>query len=563
MLGGIAAGLASIRPDRRTLRRDAIAGVPGAIAGVPDGMATAVLAGVNPIHGLYAGFAGPIAGGLTSSSRLMVITTTGASALAAGSALGGLDPADRSTGLFLIVTVAGALMIAAGLLRLGRYTRFVSVSVMTGFLTGVAANIILGQLPDLAGVDAEGSTSLAKAIDLITHPSEIELASLLVGLSALALFAVLARTRIAPFASVVALAVPTLLTLGVASIQRVDDVGDIPQGVPVPHLPDLGLLFSVSVVTGALSIAAIVLVQGAGVSEAAPNPDGTMSDSSRDFIAQGTGNVASGLFRGIPVGGSVGQTAINVAAGARTRWASIFVGMWMLTILVAFSGVVGRVAMPTLAAVLIYAASRSIRVGGIQTVFRTGWTSQIAIVTTFLATLFLSIPQAVGIGVALSLLLQLNKEALDLTLVELVPRLDGRFDERPAPARLRGRDVTLIDVYGSLYYAGSRTLQAKLPDPAGAEAPVVVLRLRGRTALGATAFVVLADYADRLNDVGGRLFLSGVDRGLLAQLQRTQKVDVDGRVHVFEATTVVGESSSEAHRQAQAWLEGREREEAT
>ena len=563
MPGGIAARLASIRPDRRTLRRDAIAGVPGAIAGVPDGMATAVLAGVNPIHGLYAGFAGPIAGGLTSSTRLMVITTTGASALAAGSALEGLDPADRSTGLFLIVAVAGALMIAAGLLRLGRYTRFVSVSVMTGFLTGVAANIILGQLPVLAGADAAGSTSLAKALDLTTHPSEIEPASLFVGLSALVLFAVLAHTRIAPFASIVALAVPTLLTLGVASIERVDDVGDIPQGVPVPHLPDLGLLFSLSVVTGALSIAAIVLVQGAGVSEAAPNPDGTMSDSSRDFIAQGAGNVAAGLFRGTPVGGSVGQTAINVASGARTRWASVFVGIWMLTILVAFSGVVGRVAMPTLAAVLIYAASRSIRVGGIQTVFRTGRTSQIAIVTTFLATLFLSIPQAVGIGVALSLLLQLNKEALDLTLVELVPRLDGRFEERPAPAHLRSRDVTLIDVYGSLYYAGSRTLQAKLPDPAGAESPVVVLRLRGRTALGATAFVVLAGYADRLHDVGGRLFLSGVDRGLLAQLQRTQKVDVDGRVHVFEATTVVGESSSEAHRQAQAWLEGRAREEPT
>jgi len=119
----------------------------------------------------------------------------------------------------------------------------------------------------------------------------------------------------------------------------------------------------------------------------------------------------------------------------------------------------------------------------------------------------------------LKLLLQLNKEALDLAVVELVPRLDGRFDERPAPARLRSRDVTVIDVYGSLYYAGSRTLQAKLPDPTGAESPVVVLRLRGRTALGTTAFVVLADYAGRLEDVDGRLFLSGVDRGLLAQLQ--------------------------------------------
>jgi sulfate permease, SulP family len=510
--------LATVRPDRRTLKSDAIAGVPGAIGSVPDGMACAVLAGVNPIHGLYAGFAGPIAGGMTASTRLMVITTTGASALAAGSAIQSLDSADRSAALFVIVAVAGALMIAAGLLRLGRYTRFVSVSVMIGFLTGVAANIVLGQLPDLAGAEAEGSTSLAKAIDLMTHPGRIEAASLAVGLGALAIFALLARTRISPFASVAALAIPTLLTLGVSSILRVDDVGDIPQGVPVPHLPDFDLLFSVSVMTGALSIAAIVLVQGAGVSEAAPNPGGSMSDPNRDFIAQGAGNVASGLFRGIPVGGSVGQTALNVASGARSRWASIFAGIWMLAILVAFSGIVGRVAMPTLAAVLIYAAIGSIRIGGIETVFRTGRTSQIAIVTTFLATLFLSIPQAVGIGVALSLLLQLNKEALDLAVVELVPRLDGRFDERPAPARLRSRDVTLIDVYGSLYYAGSRTLQVKLPDPAGAESPVVVLRLRGRTALGATAFVVLAAYADRLQEVGGRLFLSGVDPGLFRQL---------------------------------------------
>jgi sulfate permease, SulP family len=558
MLARFGSVLASVGPDRRTLKSDAIAGVPGAIGSVPDGMACAVLTGVNPIHGLYAAFAGPTAGGLTASTRLMVITTTGASALAAGSAIQSLDPADRSAGLFVIVAAAGALMIAAGLLRLGRYTRFVSVSVMIGFLTGVAANIVLGQLPDLAGAEAEGSTSLAKAIDLITHPGRIESASLLVGLSALAIFALLAQTRISPFASVAALAIPTLLTLGVSSILRVDDVGDIPQGVPIPHLPDFGLLFSVSVITGALSIAAIVLVQGAGVSEAAPNPDGSMSDPNRDFIAQGAGNVASGLFRGIPVGGSVGQTALNVASGARTRWASIFAGIWMVAILVAFSGIVGRVAMPTLAAVLIYAAIGSIRVGGIETVFRTGRTSQIAIVTTFLATLFLSIPEAVGIGVALSLLLQLNREALDLAVVELVPRLDGRFDERPAPMRLRSRDVTLLDVYGSLYYAGSRTLQVKLPDPAGTEAPVVVLRLRGRTALGATAFVVLAAYADRVQEAGGRLFLSGVDPGLFQQLQRARRVDVDGKVHVFEATRVVGESSAEAYRQAQAWLDERE-----
>jgi sulfate permease, SulP family len=109
-------------------------------------MASAVLVGVNPVYGLYASIAGPIGGGLAVSTRLMVVTTTTAAVLAAGSALGGFSGADRPEALFVLSALAGVMMIAAGLLRWGRFTRFVSLSVLTGFLTGVAVNIILGQL---------------------------------------------------------------------------------------------------------------------------------------------------------------------------------------------------------------------------------------------------------------------------------------------------------------------------------------------------------------------------------------------------------------------------------
>ena len=86
-----------------------------------------------------------------------------------------------------------------------------------------------------------------------------------------------------------------------------------------------------------MAIAAIILVQGAGVAESAPNPDGTPSSTNRDFIGQGAANLISGFFHGTPVGGSVSTTAINIAAGARSRWASIFAGVWMLIILVALA----------------------------------------------------------------------------------------------------------------------------------------------------------------------------------------------------------------------------------
>ena len=518
-------------------------------------MASAVLVGVNPIHGLYASFAGPVAGGLTTSTRLMVITTTTAAALAAGSALEGVDPADREQAMFLLVAIAGIAMILAGLARLGRYTRFVSHSVMIGFLTGIAVNIVFGQLPDLTGADASGPFALAKAADVVLHPGGIDLASAFTGLAALAILIGLARTRFSTVSALVALVVPTagVLILGADSVALVRDAGDIPRGIPVPQVPDLDQL-SFSLVTGALAVAAIVLVQGSGVAEAAPNRDGTASNPNQDFLAQGVGNVASGFFRGLPVGGSVGQTALNVAVGGRTRWAAILSGLWMLVILVAFSGVVGYVAMPTLAAILIFAAAGSLRIGQISTIMRTGLTSQIAVVATFCATLFLPVQAAVGIGVVLSLLLQLNQGAMDLKVVELVPAGPGRWAERPPPKTLPSRKATVLDVYGSLLYAGSRTLRVRLPEPRDAESPAVVLRLRGRTSLGATFVKVVADYSAALDAAGGRLYLSGVDPEVAELLRRTGLVEVSGPVGIVEATELVGESTEQALHEAETWV---------
>ena len=112
VFGPIRRWLSNVKPEGEHLKRDAVAGIPVAISNVPDGMAASLLAGVNPVHGLYACFAGPIAGGLTSSTRLMVITTTSAAALAAGSALQRVPVADRTDAVILLTLLAGAALIA-------------------------------------------------------------------------------------------------------------------------------------------------------------------------------------------------------------------------------------------------------------------------------------------------------------------------------------------------------------------------------------------------------------------------------------------------------------------
>lgn len=539
-------------PPRATLRRDFVAGIPVAIAGVPDGMAASVLAGVGPSHGLYASFAGPVAGGLSSSTRRMLITTTGAAALAAGSAVAGLSPQDRGGGVVIVTLVAGATMLAAGILRLGRFARFVSHSVMSGFLFGIALNILLGQIPDLTGVEASGSTSLEKAWSVITHPGSVDLPTLAVGLLAIGVLVGIRLTPLRSFAAVLALVVPTvaaaLLGLDVATV---GDMGQIPAGLPDLALPSLGML-SPGLVIGGLSVAAIVLVQGYGVSQSVPNPDGRPSSADQDFSAQGIGNLASALVAGQPVGGSVGQTAMNVTSGASSRWAGVFAGLWMLAILVALSPLVSKALLPTLAAILMVAATGALRPRDLFDIIRANRTSAIAAVTTLVATLVLPVAPAVGIGVALSLLLQVNQEAVDLRVVQLIP-VDGGLRTLADPPALRSHEVSIFDVYGSVLYAGARTLQALLPDPRGTERAAVVLRLHGRSAVGATFMVVIADYADRLAAVDGRLYLSGLTADLASRL-RADPILAGHGVRLMQAEARLTDSTSRAYDEARAWV---------
>ena len=226
----------------------------------------------------------------------------------------------------------------------------------------------------------------------------------------------------------------------------------------------------------------------------------------------------------------------------------------MVVILLVFAGLVGKVAMPTLAAVLIYAAVGAVRPRQLATIWRTGNLSRIAMAATFAATLFMPVAAAVGVGVAISLLLQLNREAMDLRVVELVPTEDHQLRQEAAPASLTSHRVTLLDVYGSLFYAGARTLQARLPQVGEAQAPAVVLRLRGRTSLGATFFRVLGEYAEQLSAAGGRLYVSGLDPDIAVLLARTVPVSLAPPERAFGATPILGESTWAALHEAQAWV---------
>ncbi|HEU4698434.1 MAG TPA: SulP family inorganic anion transporter [Gemmatimonadales bacterium] len=538
-------------------RDDGIAGLSVGIANVPDGMANGLLVGVSPIYGLYAAMIGPLVGGIVSSTQLMVITTTAAASLTASQSLRGVPADTRAAALFALVVLAGACLVAAGLLGLGRITHFVSYSVLTGFLAGISILLVLSQLPTVTGYAAQGGNKVTQTADLVAHAGAIDPASVAVAAFTLVLAVLLPRTRLGAFGRLIAIAVPSAIVAlaGLASVRVVSDVGAIPRSVPWPELPEL-VRFAPAVITGALSLALVVLVQGVGVSQTVPTPGGGRTSVRRDLVAQGAANVVSGLFHGLPVGGSLSATALGVIAGARSRWASIIAGLGMAGIVLGVPGLVSLVAMPSLGALLILAGFGGLKPRELLAVGRTGWPSLLAATTTFLATLLLPIQAAVGLGVVLSALLYVGTASTDVFVVELRARPDGKIEERPAPSRLTSGETTTLDVYGHLFYAGARTLERLLPSPRDARRPVVILRLRGRHTLGATLIEVLAHYADELREAGGRLYLTGITRHAYDQIVRTGKLRLTGPVRAYEATPVIGESTREARADAETWLVG-------
>ena len=537
------------------LRKDAIAGLVNAVVSVPDGLACAALTGVNPVYGLYTSITAPISGSLLVSAQLMQIATTSASALAARQAIASYPAEQRDAALFLLVVIVGVVLTVFGLLKLGRMVRFVSHAVMTGFLIGVAVVLILDQLAPLVGFRPQGANEVVQFVDLLTHVSQFSLLTIITGLVALAILFGLGRTRLAALSSLIALVVPSLLVplLGWTSVERVAQVSPIPRGIPMPLLPELAL-FTPELLFSAFALGVVIAVQGAGVSQSVKNPDGSSISPSRDLVAQGAANIASGIFSGIPAGGSVGQTALNVSVGARSRWAGVLHGLWMLAIVLLVPGLVGQVPMAVLAALMIMAGISAIDMREARSIWNTGGAARWSIIATFLATLVLSIPVAVAAGVVLTVVLYLKSSASDVRVRELIRLDDGRIAESKPPAHLRSNAVTVLDVDGSLFFAGARTLSDALPSPGRAKRPVVILRLRGYTSVGATLIEVLDDYADELAEVGGRLYLSGVDKEVSKQLRRAGKLELDSVVHLVPADDIFGASTEQAMTHASAWL---------
>ena len=453
-------------PVRRdTLGKDAVAGLVLGVESVPDGLAAGLLAGVNPLAGLYAYLFGTIGGSLFTSSAFMAVQATGAMAIIIADVPAVHSADDPARALFTLSVLTGVVMLAAGFLRLGSVLRFVSNAVMVGFISAVGVNIILGQLANLTGYKAEGANRVVRAVNTLIHPGELHLQSLAIGVVTIALILVLERTKAGPLGLVLAVIVTSagVAVLGWGGVATVRELSEVPRALPLPEAPMLRLV--PSLVVPAMSLAFVGLVQGAAISAGFPNPDGRYPDASRDFIGQGAANVIAGIFRGMPVGGSMSATSLNKSAGARSRIALMIAGVVMAVVIIAFAGLVGHIAMPALAGLLMLVGYRTIKPDDLQSVWKTGAVQKAVLATSFALTMVIPLQYAVLAGVGLSVILHVVRQSNQVTIKRWRLDPDGNLIETDPPAQLPAGEVVALQPYGSIVLRGRAGARIAAPGP--------------------------------------------------------------------------------------------------
>ncbi len=314
-----------------SVRADVLAGVVVALALIPEAIAFSIIAGVDPKVGLYASFCIAAVIAFAGGRPAMISAATGAMALVMVTLV-----KDHGLQYLLAATVlTGVLQVAAGLLRLGVLIRFVSRSVMTGFVNALAILIFLAQLPELIGV---------------TWMTYVMVAA---GLAVIYLLPHLTKAVPSPLVAIVLLTAAAIL-LGL-DVRTVGDMGELPSDLPVFLLPQVPLTLETLriILPVSATLAAVGLLESLMTASIVDELTDTGSDKNRECAGQGVANVVAGLFGGMAGCAMIGQSVINVKSGGRGRLSTLVAGAFLLFLIVVLGDLVRRIPMPALVAVMI------------------------------------------------------------------------------------------------------------------------------------------------------------------------------------------------------------------
>jgi len=521
------------------LWRDALAGLTVATVAAPQAMAYASLAGLPPQYGLYTAIVMTAVGALLDSSRLLINGPTNAISIALLSALTLVHEEDRIAAAITIAFLVGVIQISIALLQLGDLTRFVSHSVILGFMLGASVLLILDQTRHFLGLEPRGDVHdhlLLRFWLMLTTGNGIHVPTLMVGSATMLVVLGIRQlnawlqqygSRFPIPQHLVALVVLSLVVWGfrLDSEQGVKVVGAIPGSLPALQLPPLSWDLIRLLVGNSFAIAVLGLLEALAMAKAFAAVAGQKLDANQQCLSEGAANLVGSFFQCFPGSGSLTRSAVNQQAGAVSQWSGVFAAAAVAGMVLLLAPLAQYIPRASLAALLILAAYRM--VDGRQLRFHLRATRMDAgvVIATALCALLISIEFCIVIGVFLSFVLYVPRAAQVKLLAVPVPVAM----HLPESMGLTRDQLLAFELEGELFFGAQDTLAKHLlvvEQAARGEVRGIVLVLhRGRNA-DAAFLALLKTLRDRLRVRGIALRVVGASPELAQSLKAVRLHEV-------------------------------------
>lgn len=536
---------------KKWLRGDTLGALTAWALIVPECVAYAQIAGVPPQNAFYAAPVALLVYALVGRSNFLIVGATSAAAVLSAATVAEIsaDPADAVGLSAALAVIVGAVLLVAGLARLGFITNFLAEPALVGFLFGMALTIVVRQAAKLTGVSSGDGNFFERLWTILRQAPKWSLTTLAVAIAALVMLFLLERWLPRLPAALIVL----ILGLAASSLLRLDDhgvetVGKIPAAVPVPHLPGVPAEDWIALAGGALGVALVVFAEAFSIANRFAREHGQEVDANREMAAVGLSNIAVGFVRGFVVSGSASRSAAAAGAGGRTPMVSVIAAALILLTGAFLTPLFTDLPEPVLGAIVIVAVRGFLRTSELRRYARLDRPSLWVALTALLGVLLFDLLPGLLLAVALSLILFIAAASRrELSVLGLLPGSTLYVDTAEHADAMTVPEVLVVRPDGSLFFGNVNRVRLAVRDRLKEADPApraVVLNLSGSFRLGIPVLDTLDELREELERQGASLHVAHL-RGRAAQeFSRHPLRDHlgPGRIHrtVDDAVTAAG-----------------------
>lgn len=537
--------------DFESFRADLSAGMLVAAVGFPSVMAFAMLAGLNPVYGLYSFVVAAMVGTFVGVTHYIVMGPTNIVALMIASALGGFAVVgpEKMELVLLLTFMAGAIQIGLSFLNFSKLANYISRSVITALLAGIAVIIAVGQLVKILGLQVEGKESVISSLYQIgTNLGKINPTTLLVALiTILTILVVRNISRRAP-----AYLLGLIFSVGVVHFfglsSEISMVAGGQGGLPGFSFPTFDLQLALKLFSYSFAIAILGFVEVLTLVEFNKKGSVDSEQVDKELCGLGVMNLTCSFFNGFAGGGSFSRSFTNLEAGAKTRFSQLIAGIFVLLFLLFFGGLIELLPTASLGAILILIAFEMVDWKQIKTIFTTKKFDALIFAATFVAVIFIPrLDYAIYLSILFSLALLLKDTSkLEYSFLEMK---EGAIEQK-LPEEIENGDKVIIDLAGSLHFNKVNKLKKELQEALDV-GNYFVVRMRNVKEIDITAMSELEEFIDKVKNRDGDVFFAGLSEGIREDFDEyglTEKLDED---NFFSKDEKLFDSSKKALKEAE------------